>query len=354
MYVRRSGVMAIVCLLSACGGGGGESAGENAPVQLPSGPKTYVASAATVGDYYTYKEVTKVDAQDESTVYSTRMANRVASDGAKTIKYNSDLVISTQPLMFDSSTSADELDGEGRLVSFTEAGCSVTNKPPYHYVAPYTIMAGLSWQHAGTIETKCGTSNPRQSTVDYKNTVGGALEQVSVPAGTFSAFKVTRNSSSEGTTSTTVTERNCWWEPNLGVELKCVATTVSTNKTTGAKRTITYNQELHGFANQKLARKFDTVLRFVGTWKGNFSGPANGTCELQFGLDGAINGSCTGSGIAFNVLGKIEADGKLAFNLASGGVVGQTFTGKVDNLQQISGVWGVPGLGNGTWLITQD
>jgi len=351
MDVRKIGLVGLACLLAACGGGG--QTGEQGAPQQPSGPKTYVAAAATVGDYFSYKQDSKIDGQANSSEYFTNLVSNVAQDGAKSVKFLADYVMMSEPLEFSSSTSTDEFDSTGRQVSSFDGFCTTTFKPSFYYVAPNTISAGMSWQHTGLFEYQCGTSTIKQTTMDYKNTVGN-LEQVTVAAGTFSAFKVTLNSTSESTTTTSVGERSCWWAPELGAEVKCSAKIARTVKATGAIKNMEVSYELQGFAVQKLARKSNTVQRFMGTWKGNFNGAASGTCALTFAQDGTINGNCSGAAIGFGVKGKIDADGNLTLNLVSNGVTGQTFTGKVDSLQQISGVWSVPNYGNGTWTITQD
>lgn len=353
MDVRKIGLIGFASVLAACGGGGGAQTGGQVARQQPSGPKTYVAAGATTGDYYSYKQDSKIDGLADSSDYFTNLVSNVAKDGAKSIKYLADYAMTTEPLEFDSTTWTDEFDSTGRQVSSSDGTCTNTYKPSFYYVAPNTISASMSWQHTGIIESQCGTGAIRQTTIDYKSTVGG-LEQVTVPAGTFNAFKVTRNSTSESATATTVGERTCWWEPDLGAEVKCSTKFVRTVKATGTIQNMQVSYELQGFAVQKLARKSNTVQRFMGTWKGNFNGAASGTCALTFAQDGTINGNCNGAAIGFGVTGKIDADGSLALNLVSNGVTGQTFTGKVDSLQQISGVWSVPNYGNGTWTITQD
>ncbi|WP_426336859.1 hypothetical protein ACN9MY_04300 [Pseudoduganella sp. R-31] len=356
MNVRSFAVMVMAALLAACGGGGGDdrSGGVNAgeSVQLPAGPKTYVAAAATVGDYYSYKQVWQVSGQNDSTTYESRLVSGVATDGGTTVKAVSALAGQSELMVASSKTRTEEYDSLGRLLSIRDYPCVSTTKPAYHMVALKTIAAGMNWQHAGVYETNCGFE-PEQSTLEFKDVVG-ALERVTVPAGTFNALKITRNHTSNSATWTAVRERTCWWEPELGVEVKCIANTARTKKATGEKTSYADTYELQAFSNRALGRKVDSTLRFTGSWAGRLLGDAYGKCTAMFLPDGTIKGNCADSGFEFDLVGKVNPDGTLALNLVSNGVTGQTITGKFDSLQQISGTWSVPNHGSGTWVINQD
>ncbi|WP_156410011.1 hypothetical protein [Duganella sp. Root198D2] len=355
MDVRCLGVTVLAALLVACGGGGGSANGNGsagASVQLPTGPKTYVAATPSVGDYYSYKQVWQVSGQGDWTEYVTRLVAAVATDGGATLKYVSAIGGQSELMEYRSQTSTEDYDSLGRLLSIKDFSCVQTANPPYHLVALRTISAGMNWQHAGAFDTNCG-AGPVQSTLEFKDTVG-ALEPVSVPAGTFNAFKVTRSSTSINETWTSVRERTCWWEPELGVEVKCLTNMVRTKKATGEKTNYADSFELQSFSNRKLGRKMESALRFTGSWSGLLLGDAYGKCTAMFHPDGTIKGSCADRGFEFDIIGKVNPDGTLALNLVSNGVIGQTITAKFESQQQISGTWSVPNQGSGTWLITQD
>lgn len=145
-------------------------------------------------------------------------------------------------------------------------------------------------------------------------------------------------------------ENTCWWEPDLGIEVKCVREqTVTQGSFKDVYRDTT---ELQGYSNQKLARKSDTVLRFVGVWNGTLVGAAAGTCRLVFYPDGNVKGQCTAGADVFNIVGQADASGQVNLSMTFNGIAGR-ITAKVDNLWQISGAWDVPNYGNGTWVVKQ-
>jgi len=360
--------MGVAGLLTACGGGssnGGSSQAaspaEQPPSQLPPGPKTYVAAQATVDDYYTFSISTHrlegIGLIDEL-AYSTRLVTNAAADGSKSLRYMEDIPVDTTSTVFQARTFTSDFDSLGRRLTKTTPARVTTPSTPYHLVAPYGMKPSTTAQYAGVDSAKCsgpGTSPPE--TVTFTDTAG-AMEQVTVAAGTFNAIKVSRSSISESDIAKITLERTCWWEPDLGVEVKCNSTNTMSWKPTGPSFRHTESLELLGYSNKKLARKVDAVQRFVGTWKGRFDGVASGnsvsgTCQLAFVSNGDINGSCGGSGLRFDVVGTAFADGRLVFSLSKDGVVGQTIVSKISYIQQASGTWDVPNVGSGTWSISQ-
>lgn len=346
-------------MLAACGGGGGgNGTGAQESGQQASTPKTYVAAASTVGDYYTWENATHdqgttVDSYD----YTTRSVRSVAADGAVSADYLYDYISAASPLAYASATVSVNFDSVGRWVGSTTATCMGGPNPPVYNLAPNTIAAGMSWQSSGIIQSKCSLDPVTQKTFAVQESIL-PMEQVTVPAGTFNALKVLQSSTEEDGNFIQRTEQTCWWEPDLGVEVKCTATFTNTNKSTGAISVRVGTQSLRGYSKQKLARKLDTELRFMGNWKGRFDGVVqgqnvSGMCSLM--IDGGnIDGSCAGATVSFNITGSVRADGTLSFTAVNNGNYGSTFTGRFDNLQHMSGSWGMPNAGSGTWVMTQD
>lgn len=349
-------MMVAAGMLAGCGGGSPGS-GDNA-VQLPSGPAVYAAAKATVGDYYSFESVTRNANAADSYNYVTRTVRSVAADGAATINFFNDYVTSTVPLAFASSNGIVDLDRLGRMTSTRDGNCVTTPNPAFYPVAPYSVSAGMNSQYSGVVQTKCGQDPATQATLSHTDTVG-ALEAVTVPAGTFNAFKVTRRGNNEDGNSRFVGERTCWWDPEMGMEVKCVINSTTTNKASGQSRTTEETVTLQGYSNQKLARKADTMLRVMGTWSGTYAGTALGqnavgTCSLTIGADGNIAGGCLGVAVVFSITGRVNVDGTLSFTLTNNGNAGQSFTGKLDSIEQMSGAWNVPNYGQGTWIMSQD
>jgi hypothetical protein len=353
------GILAAAGILAGCGGGGGGSHGA-APQESGqlAAPASYQSAMPTVGDYYTWEYVSREQgASADSYSYTTRLVREVAQDGAISAAYLYDYINSSTPLTYASGTNKVNFDGLGHWLGTSNAACTATPNPPHYPVAPRAVQAGMSWQSSGTIQTQCTLAPAAQRTFDYKDKMFG-MEQVSVPAGIFNALKVVRNGVEEDGNQRRVAEQTCWWEPELGIDVKCVTNFTITDKTTGETRTRVDTESMLGYSNQRVARKADTELRFMGNWSGRYDGVAlgrnvSGLCSLMFD-GGNITGSCTGPDVVFNITGKVWADGALVFTAANNGNVALTFTGKFDNLQQMSGSWGVPAYGSGSWAMTQD
>ena len=349
-------MMVAAAVLVGCGGGGGGSAAKEAG-QLSSTP-TYVAAAATVGDYYTWEFVSRGQgATADSYSYSTRLVRSVASDGAMSAAYLGDYISSSSPLAYVSNTNITNFDSLGRWLNTSNGSCTATATPPFYPIAPYKVTVGMSTQTAGIVQGKCSNNPAEQHSYDFKDKVF-PMEQVTVPAGIFNVLKVVRNGIEEDGNVRQVTEQTCWWEPDLGIDVKCVTNFTNTNKTTGESRSRVDTETLQGYSKQKLARKFDTVMRFMGNWNGRYDGIAqgrnvSGLCKLMFD-GGNITGNCVGSAVEFMITGTVNADGSVFFTAANNGNVGSTFTGKFDNIQQLSGSWSAPNYASGTWVMTQD
>ncbi|WP_426320711.1 hypothetical protein [Pseudoduganella sp. R-43] len=350
-------VLAVAGVLAGCGGG---SSGGNSSVPPLAAPQTFVAAKATVGDYFTWETTTRdKNTGEEGYSYSTKHFRSVGSDGAATVNYFSDYANATVSPVFTSSMNSMDLDSLGRSLRVSYGECTETTNPPLHLVAPYAVAVGMNWQYSGVVQAQCSFNPATQTSIEFKDSVL-AIEQVTVPAGVFMAHKISRNETDEDGNFRTVADRICWWETDLGIDVKCVSNITRTNKLTGASRAATQTEVLEGYAKQKLARKFDTTLRFIGNWKGRIDGTTAfgqnvaGTCTVAIDWDGDISGGCFGSGVALNVTGKVNADGTLYFNSVNNSDGSPSFAGKIDSLQQMSGVWNIPAVGNGTWTIIQD
>ncbi|WP_057247173.1 MULTISPECIES: hypothetical protein [unclassified Duganella] len=354
--------MTALGVLAGCGGGN-QAGGVQSP-QLETGPKTYLAAKPTVNDYYAYKLVSQDGAAAETSSYITASVSNVAADGGVSVThlYDSPLSTTTWPAgpKFSSSTSTDEYDVLGRwLGGKNSSTCTSTPNLPHHAVAPLTISVGMNWQYSIVVSNNCSPQAPTQAAVEIKDSAV-AQETVTVAAGTFNTIKVIRNSSEKSSTSTIVTERNCWWEPELGVEVKCVSNSTKTITATGAASSQKETWEMLGYANQKLSRKVDTAVRFAGNWKGSYFGgvPAPGgyplECRLTVDVNGSARGYCLGMATSFSFTGTLGADGTLTF-VGDPDYPGMLFTGKLDSLQKMSGVWSIPpNLNDGTWNLTQE
>jgi len=354
--MRNSWLAIVVAaeMLAGCGGGSG---GGNTSAQLPSGPKTYTAAKATVGDYYAYQFTYRdQDSGNESQAYTTRLVSNVAADGTVSLNNLSDYQVSSDPKAFASSSYSANFDSLGRWLGSNDWDCGVSANPLFYMVAPLTLSVGMNWQYSGVASTKCSAEAAVQTSINFKDSAT-AQEQVTVAAGTFNTIKVSRSAVEDSDSITYTAERSCWWEPDLGTEVKCVLNQSSTDKKTGVKTASSQAWELQGYSNQKLARKVDSVQRFVGNWSGKYEvrvsgNDSSGSCTFVIDLAGNVTGSCSGAAVPFFVTGKIGADGRLSLNSAYGNPTGAV-AGKVDSLEQLSGTWSDPAVGTGTWVVRQ-
>lgn len=349
-------MLLVAGMLAACGGGGSGSG--NGAAQLPAGPKTYTAAKATAGDYYVFQYVYREQGSSEETqVYSTRLVSNVASNGTVSIKYLEDSQLSSDPLDMGSRAYSADFDGLGRWLGSSNWSCGISSNPPMYTVAPLTLAVGMNWEYSGVGSAKCSNEAAVQTTLRHRDTAV-ALEQVTVAAGTFNTIKVNRSAVEEDDNFSYAAERSCWWEPDLGIEVKCATNETITNKTTGVKTPRYETRELQGYSTQQLGRRNDAVQRFAGNWTGQYSGRIfgaddKGSCSFTFDLAGNVKGSCSGAAVGFSVTGKVSAAGQLTLNMVSGNA-NWTAQGKMDSIEQASGTWEAPSYGSGTWLVTQD
>jgi hypothetical protein len=292
----------------------------------------------------------------DSYSYTTKFIRSVAPDGALSATYLDDYISSSSPLAYASSTHTADFDKLGRWLNNTSGSCAEAPNPPYYLVAPNAIRVDMSWQASGIVEGRCSLSPASQHSFGFKDKVF-AMEQVTVPAGTFNALKVVQNGIEEDGNLRQASEQTCWWEPDLGIDVKCVTNLTVTSKATGETRTRVVTESMLGYSKQKLARKADTELRFLGNWTGHYDGVAqgqnvSGACTLTFD-GGSITGSCTGP-VMLNITGTVQADGSLAFWATNNGNFGSIFTGQFDSIDHMSGNWSAPNYGSGTFLLTQN
>lgn len=357
--MRNSWLAIVVAagMLAGCGGGGDGSSNGSTAAQLPAGPKTYTAAKATAGDYYVFKHVYREQGSSQETqVYSTRLVSNVATNGTVSIKFLEDSQLSSDPQDMGSRIYSADFDALGRWLGSSNWSCGNSSNPPMYMVAPLTLAVGMNWEYSGVGSAKCSNTAAAQTTLGYKDSAV-ALEQVTVPAGTFNTIKVNRGATEEDDNFIYVAERSCWWEPELGIEVKCALNETVTNKTTGVKTPKTETRELQGYSNQKLGRRTDSVQRFAGNWSGRYDihlsgSDSTGTCAFTIDLAGDVKGSCSGAVASFPVAGRISADGKLALNMANSNP-DWVVAGKVESTEQISGTLTAP-VGSGVWVVIQD
>lgn len=335
-------------ILSACGGGGGGTGGTTTSPQ-PT-PGVFSRKASTVGDFLTQKavSVTKFNDANPQTLnyYFTEFVTEQNSSFSKTT--------STDSLPGSTSTSStfDE-NGKQTILSFND-GCSNNYLPAYERFLPASVRLDTTWDANITRNYSCINSNDKGTDqLALKGKVLGQ-ETVTVAAGTFSTIKYSSTLTRTRPTSTLVTERTCWADPDSGINVKCTTVTTSTVPATPENGYVTTTTtELASFSHAATQRKKLSVERFAGDWAGVYKGDDHGYCTFTVDLTGSLQGSCQSNGFGgtFALRGTIDANGNLSFILSSDGVSTPSFKGTLDSPGYMAGTWLLSGGGGGTWFM---
>lgn len=341
--MKRLTLLAIAATLSACGGGGGSGAAS------PSAPATAVDTrpvvdiVPTVGDFYSYRQGLNfttgeqpVPSTPEATRSYTYAVRQVGNDGAW---------LETVALATQSSPSLEiKYRSDGSLMATKDQGCSV-NYTAVTYLAPKDIKVGAEWSES-------------YSHVDYGNCAfetevkmtnkAVALETITVNAGTFDTLKIVSTGLPVAHFGYTETREETVWRDTLTYRLIKSVSRINHVATDGGKTSSIASDELIGYASAKQGRRNLNIERFAGPWAGSYSGTYSGNCQGQVSETGKLDADC-GDGL-FSVHGDIDVNGKGTFYLAVNGVKGASFSGALESLFSIGGVWSA-GAASGTWKL---
>ncbi|WP_136418698.1 hypothetical protein [Herbaspirillum sp. ST 5-3] len=310
------------------------------------GSGTVTSIPTKAGDSYTYSRTDTSAASSTATTYfTTREYNAVNSDGSVsyTETYSSGFLASVTNI---STTGA--ITSTGSVGSSTPT-CTFTGVNAAS-VAPFAV--GQSWDNNWT--RTCGTT---VVTGNNKGSIVG-MESVTVPAGTFNAYKevytVTTQQTSPSNPTINITSYTCWRDAALRKRVKCewnYATTAAGSSTQAAVSSSRY--ELNSYIASASSSSIPSASRFAGSWIGSFNGSDSGTCSnISISTSGSVSGTCVGnlSG-TFSVSGTVNSQGVASFSsgTTSNGAV---FTGQFPSTVAANGSWsGGPSTG-GNWSIS--
>lgn len=353
-----AGVLTGVVLLGCGGGGGGDgvAAGTSSSTDTSSTGSTSSntqASGGTVssipvtkGDSYTYRRTDTTISTSSTTTYDlTREFTAVNGDGSLT--YNETFSNGS----FDGSSfnvSADGSIASTGSIGSSAATCTYSGVNASS-VAPYAV--GQSWNNAWT--RTCGTS---VWTGTNKGSIVGQ-EQVTVPAGTFNAYKEVYTAATQQTSPASptiyITSYTCWRDVILGQRVKCEWTSASTTAGSTTQTPVSSTvYELTNYIAQASTTSVLSASRFAGGWTGSFSGTDSGTCSsLSISTSGAISGTCVGNQSGtFSVSGTVDSQGAASFSSGTTSN-GAHFTGQFTSSVAASGTWSAGTGWTGNWTI---
>lgn len=289
---------ALACFLTtfivACGGGGGSPAGSN------GGAATVATTALTEGDSLTYQlSTTDLSASNTKSSFFTRGYNGFQVDGS----YQQTTTFSDGTLRQVRSMNA---DGQWTgTVSFTsDRPCR--NSVPVNSVGS-ALAVGQQWSQ--TYTQTCG------AVVGNVVTLTGrveAIEPVTTPAGSFSAYRVVLTevgSPATGGSATGSYEKKtiCWREVHLLQDVACdeVLTRTDASGTVSSVRNLT---KLVGMSVARFEASVPTVARFAGSWSMDIALDSSfDVCSVFASESGVLTGHCMGAWR--DLVGSVDAQG---------------------------------------------
>lgn len=345
-WIRETTVTKAACasllaaiLLAACGGGNSSSSGATAPTTGT------VAKRVSVGDVYTYSRRDTTVGGATSTYLFSREYQVVNDDGSSIdVETFSDAFAATV-----TSVSANGGVTASTLKNDAAARCTYS---PENIGAASPYQVGKAWDNSWT--QTCG------STVTRGTNKGSivAMESVTVPAGTFNAFKevyvITTQQTTPASDQVTTSNITCWRDADLKQYVKCdFALSYSVPAAAGADAVASTSYELHSYLANAGSKGAASAARFAGLWNARFYGSEIGQCvNLTISPAGAISGNCEGrvSGPyagSFAVTGSVDAQGNISFGPSPTGDR-PTFTGRFRTISDIDGTWSAnPNLAGG-------
>lgn len=328
-----------VLVLSACGGGGkGSTSGTAASVTAP------VVKRATVGDVYTYsRRDTTVGGTTSSYLFSREY--QVVSDDGSTIDvetFSNTIAATVTSVSANGGVTAWTLKNDPTVkCTFSPENLGAT--PPY--------QTGKSWDNSWT--KTCG------ATVSRGRNTGSIVSQesVTVPAGTFNAFKevyvVTEQQTSPASEQVTTSNITCWRDVDLKQYVKCeFAMSYAQPGAVSPESIASTVYELNSFIASGVAKSIVSTARFAGTWSGRFFGSAIGMCAgLTISPSGAISGTCEERvSEPYPVSGSVDAQGNVTFGQNPAGTQ-PVFSGRFRTISEIEGTWSAGANSTGGWAM---
>ncbi|MBV8665506.1 MAG: hypothetical protein JO269_03390 [Burkholderiaceae bacterium] len=258
MHKRSVAVFCFVSasfLLSSCGGGG--SGGSGGPGNSVGTVPTYSFVAPVVGAQSLYAE-TIVDnlnnTLNRSLVYDVTAVN---ADGSFTHTESdpSNDSITSGSVTYTIYPATQNYNSVGQLTSttVTPPGSSTTCLySPHAGGAPSPLSVGQTWSFAFTTNCTSMAGSTSQPSMVLAESQSGALvdmESITVPAGTFNAYKLQSTTTWTTAAGTTVTETTTNWRDASGYtrSLKEVSTFIYSGAAPAQGSTVTEMQVLQSY-----------------------------------------------------------------------------------------------------------
>lgn len=340
-------VIIVAVVLASCGGGGGGGNAGTGGSTSTTGSNTSMADgtpAVTLGDALTYAQVFTQSGLLPVNYWSTEMISGVNSDNS----FNEYNVYSN----FGALNQVVESGDYQKLSSNEQSNVNCSYFPLPNDI-PRKLSVGTSWSLAYT--KKCTPANGQSWTVPYTN-VGSVVgvEQVTTPAGSFPAYKLTYTVTSVSPVSGTLKQTStCWRDQIMNRIVAC------TDAYSDSYTTWTNTKQLVGYSVAVSPAKVATPATYAGSWAVTLSGSYSGNC-LTFSISdaGSISAACIfydkqGVGGTANVAGVVSANGSMTANgkmPVSTGILA-TITGSFNSAMHGEGTW-TAGQYSGTWQGT--
>lgn len=288
---------ALACFLTiclgACGGGG-------SPAGSDGGAAAVTTIALTEGDSLSYElSATDQATSNTKTSFFTRGYTDFQVDGSytQTTTFSDDL-----PRQVHSMTAAGQWTG---TTVFTGQG-NCKNSVPVNSVGS-ALAVGQQWSQTYTQTCGAVVGNPVTLTGRVE-----AIEPVTTPAGSFSAYRVVLTEVGSPATGGSATgsyekKTTCWREVHLLQDVACdeVLTRTDASGTVSSVRNLT---KLVGLSVARFEASVPTVARFAGSWSMDIALDSSfDVCSVFASETGVLTGHCMGAWR--DLVGTVDAQG---------------------------------------------
>lgn len=317
---------------------------EDSSTSSSSGSATYPAVQYTSGDWYLY-ESTRTNTLPSVSTTNYSYVREFRAGSAE--QYQRILTYSDPAMRLTSQAYS-----SGGLLSSLSNTSNCTYSPPYRSPPPPGNTVGQAYSMTSTqscVPPVSGSGTPSTSTSTVNGSIN-AIEERTVPAGTFQTFKYTMQSQSVSTTGISAATETCWIDASTGHTVECSSSSTFTPANTSSlSSSSSFVMRMVAYGAGGRAPVGDAVRRFAGAWTASLSGDDSGTCSsVIISASGAISASCTSTAAgAFTLTGNVSADGT-ATAVASNGA---SLTGSFTSPSTGSGTWR-NGTLSGTWSAT--
>lgn len=337
--------MSVAAVLAGCGGGGSDTASNNAQTT----PEIYPAVNPAAGDWFVYAS-TSTPTLPAGQVPTQRTIVRyfptVNADGSLTRIDTASSGIPRAQRVFDANRA---------IASLTSASSQCS------FVNPYRSAPPLASKVADTYtanSTQFCTAVPSGTVSQLAIALTGSsvvIEDRIIPLGTFRTFKYTQTTVFTSAASTVTNVESCWTDMVSGQTVECATTsqTVPAGQSVVAT-SVSTSSRLEAYSFNHQAAVGSAVQRFAGSWNVLLAGAATGDClNLSVAGNGQISGSCRllvspgVYGASFPVTGTVNAAGVVALTATNGATISGAFSSPVS----AGGAW-QSGAVAGTWTAS--